>query len=83
MIKGFISNQKIIIANNKLGELDGEFTFEVMDFNQARRLSTRDSSLGGFIKLPPRRTTKVYKKHPRDHSASWSFIFIDTFIINL
>jgi hypothetical protein len=73
MIKGILSNQKIIIANNKLGELDGEFTFEVMDGTQARRFSTRDSSIGGgSLKLvvPPRRTTKAYKKHPRDHSVS-------------
>jgi len=40
--KGILKDCKIIIANNLCGYLDGEFTFEVVDATQARRVSTPD-----------------------------------------
>ena len=64
-VRGVIKDKKIILANDLMGYLDGEFEVEIIDGMAARRASNSEN----LISERRRRTTKNYIKLKRDHSV--------------
>lgn len=74
IVKGEIKKAKIIMANNLMGTLEGEFTFEVLDACQASRRSTvivgNAHDMSPDLKQERRKWANMaFKKFQRDHSA--------------
>lgn len=64
-VKGLIRGRKIVIANQLMGYLDGEFEVEIRDGMAGRRASNSE----GLVAERRRRTTKKFIKLKRDHSV--------------
>jgi hypothetical protein len=64
-IKGIIKEKRIVLANNLMGYLDGEFEVEIKDGMTGRRTSHSEN----MVSERRRRTTKKFIKLKRDHSV--------------